>query len=709
MRPPRHPSPSCFIPDDPRGGAREPWASSRRTLGDAARGAADTPAGWLGLLATLVARWARGGVVAVQLPTAGCRVAVDLRSDPTVVEVVAAFGELLDGGAPRSVVTRVGEQDEQACQVALRVGEAGADRACEVTLSVTTGERAELAAAYPPSRFAERTATTWLESAEALLGAAAAAPHVAVSSLPLTSARMADELLALGRGPAGPGGEPGDVLEDFWTCAEATPDATAIVGAGGGLTYGEAAAAVRRIGCALAARGAGAGSAVALHLDRTEWLPLSVMGVLAAGAAYVPLSLRDPVERRRFQCADADVALLLTRRGLELPELVERDRVVTLEELLGDGEAPAALPAAGPRDAAYVIYTSGTSGQPKGVVVERAALSVFAKNAVRLYELTAADRILQFADVAADPSVLETMGALTTGASLHVATEDERLDPFALGERMSAERVTVADLPPGVVPFVEPEAVPDLRLLSVGGEAFSAAIALPWVRDGRRFLDAYGPTEATCTVTLHDCDGTEHGTPPIGVPFPDQRAYVVDEALRLVPRGAAGELALAGSQLARGYVGRPDETAARFVPDPFARGERMYRTGDLARWNAAGELEFLGRIDRQVKVRGFRVELEEVEAVLRRDAAVRQAAVTVREDDRGKALVAFVVPADPAGGADGLAERARATLPAAAVPSEFHVMESLPVNRVGKVDTRRLEALAGRPRVGEHYGGESAL
>jgi acyl-coenzyme A synthetase/AMP-(fatty) acid ligase/acyl carrier protein len=320
-----------------------------------------------------------------------------------------------------------------------------------------------------------------------------------------------------------------------------------------------------------------------------------------------------------------------------------------------------------------------------------------------LWELAPRDRVVQFASATFDVSVLEVFTALSAGLTLCMTDRETVLSPPLLAELLRRERITVADLPPALMGLLPADGLPDLRILFIGGEAFSGELVNRWNLPGRRFFNGYGPTETTVTVVAYECEHRVwRESPPIGRAMPNHRAYVLDERLRLVPVGVPGELCIGGAGVARGYRRRPGLTAERFVPDPFGgrAGARLYRTGDLVRWRWDGQLEFLGRVDEQVKIRGFRIEPGEVEAALAGHPALAQVAVMAREDRPGdRRLVAYFVPADGRQAPRGaeLRTHLESGLPAFMIPSVFVPMEALPLNASGKVDRKRL------PAPGQHH------
>ncbi|HEX5869932.1 MAG TPA: amino acid adenylation domain-containing protein, partial [Longimicrobium sp.] len=492
--------------------------------------------------------------------------------------------------------------------------------------------------------------------------------------------------------------------------AASTPDAVAVEFEGARLTDRELDARAERVARALARLGTGPEVRVGVCLERGPEMIVALLAILKAGGAFVPLDPAYPPERLAYLAADAGLRIVVAREEVRgrLPAGVRALCVDPADDGAGD-DVP--LAAVRPGNAAYVVYTSGSTGQPKGVVVPHAALANHARAVGDAYGLRAGDRVLQFASPAFDVALEEVFPTLASGATL-VVREARAMDSLASFLAFAREKaLTVWNLPSPYWHELVDElrrsgARPpgSLRLLVVGSEAASAAALATWLRIGgadTAVRNAYGPTEATITATLYapPAEGLppHAATVPIGAPVAGVRAYVLD------PRGdaaAEGELCLGGAGVARGYLGRPSATAAAFVPDPFsaAPGARMYRTGDRVRLRG-GVLEFLGRLDRQVKVRGFRVEPEEIEAALRTHPAVREAAVVLREGGAG--LVGYAA-ADPAA-VDGEALRAHlaARLPAHMVPDALLVLPSLPVTAAGKVDRRALPAPAAVRAAGD--------
>jgi amino acid adenylation domain-containing protein len=459
---------------------------------------------------------------------------------------------------------------------------------------------------------------------------------------------------------------------------------------GDALTYERLHAEAGRVAGELRARGIGPEDVVGVLLDRSLDLPVVLLGILTAGAAYLPLDPQHPDARIAFQLADAGCRLVLADE-----RHVHRVPVDTLTPADCAGSAPGRAPA--PDNAAYVIYTSGSTGRPKGVVVSHANAVNYVTTAGRMFGIGPGERVLQFANPCFDVSVLDLFGALCHGATLVLADRETLHDADRLHALLRDESVTVAAIAPAMLALLDPAGLPDLRVVSAAGEAFAAEVVNRWAAPGRTFHNGYGPTETTVICVDHECrPGPE--APPIGRPLPNQRVYVLDRDGRPAPIGVPGELLVGGAGVARGYLGRPALTAQRFTPDPFGPpGARLYRTGDLAAWTAGGTLRYLGRLDDQVKIRGFRVEPGEVTGALAAQPGIAAALVVARDDGDGPRLIAYYVATGgvPAPDPAGLRDALRATLPDYLVPAAFVALPELPVGSSGKVDRRALPA----PRV----------
>ncbi|MFI6444087.1 amino acid adenylation domain-containing protein [Kitasatospora sp. NPDC050543] len=539
----------------------------------------------------------------------------------------------------------------------------------------------------------------------------------------------------------------------FRARAALAPDAVAVLADDSRLTYRELDRLSDRLALALRGLGVRAESVVPVCIDRSPDMVTALLAVLKAGGAFLPLDPAHPDLRLAQLVADCRCELLLTTRAHQGRFEGLRARAVAVEEYreppgppqaAGHAAQPSGHPAqpsghpaqlpddSAPEDAAYLIYTSGTTGTPKGVLVSHRSLAFTLARVAAAYELTPADRVLQLAALGFDTSLEQILATLTSGATL-VLAGSHTWAPTELLHRLPTLGLTVADMTPaywhhflGLLPDDGPPPA-GLRLVIVGGDTVHADDCRSSLRrlPGTRLVNAYGLTEAAITSTL--CEVTpallhtaSTAPVPIGKPLPDARVHVLDTKLCPVRPGEKGEIYLGGPGVARGYWHRPGLTAELFLPDPYAvgAGERMYRTGDAGRWRPDGNLEILGRVDDQVKVRGYRVDPAEIEAVLAAHPAVRLARVTpVEQRGNGVALTAYYTLADR-GGTDARARRdaireyLAERLPDFMVPAELVLVDQMPLTPAGKIDRRRLphtEPLVHRRGAGAAAGNGSAV
>ncbi|HKG15723.1 MAG TPA: amino acid adenylation domain-containing protein [Pyrinomonadaceae bacterium] len=551
-----------------------------------------------------------------------------------------------------------------------------------------------------------------------LLEAAAADAALSVSSLPLLAEGERRELL-LNWNDTSREFPSGDCLHRlFERRARLTPHAPALSSESGTLTYSEVDGRADGLAARLRSLGVGPDRVAALLLGRSPEMVVSMLAVLKAGGAYLPLDPAHPPQRLAALLSDSSSALLVTRGGLtgRVPGSVCPTLLLDEEPSVLDAEARA-LPAeecggaaATPDNLAYVIYTSGSTGTPKGVMIPHRAVvnHLFATKA--LYGLGPSDRVLQFAPLSFDVAVEELYPTWGAGGCVVLRTEESAETAESFFGLLRREGVTAVNLPTAFWAEMVEQARRDglsapagLRVVIAGsdvGRREQFARAREFVGAGVRLLNAYGPTETTVTSTTYELEATDGGTEPeagvmpIGRPIANTRLYVLDGEMRPVPVGVSGELYIGGDGLARGYLKRPALTAERFVPDAFSgeAGARLYKTGDVVRYDAGGRVEFVGRADEQVKVRGFRVELGEVEAVLSSHGLVREAVAVAREAAGGvKRVVGYVVAESGASlTASELREYMRERVPEYMIPSYFVTLDRLPLTPNGKVDKRAL-------------------
>ncbi len=502
-------------------------------------------------------------------------------------------------------------------------------------------------------------------------------------------------------GTAAPFPRERSVLDFFLEQVQSQPDSPALKAGGRLMSYGELDRCAGRVAWELCRRGLKLEDSVALFLPATGEFLAAVIGVLKAGGTYFPVDVETPVKRVEFLLGDSASRLVLSNAtGVEQLR-GWAGQVLDLDQILGHaGTEPGGdLPAASdPNRRAYITYTSGSTGQPKGVEIEHHALTNLICHYHRRLRLTPQDRAAMLAYVAFDASVADIWPVLCAGGTVVMPPRGILLNPDGLIRWLAEEEITLTFVPTGLAEILFARTWPEpikLRCLITGGDRLRVRppAGLPF-----EVLNGYGPTENTVFSTwsvVAPADGASQA-PPIGRPIPNTLAYVLDERLQPVPLNVAGELYLGGEQVARGYLGRPELTAERFLPDPFAPqpGARMYRTGDWVRWLPEGELDFLGRKDGQIQLRGRRVELGEIEATLFGHAAVRQVCcVPWLDDGMPCGVIAHIVPETRAASlAEELRGHLRARLPDYMVPSEIFLHERFPLTPQGKLDRAALTA-----------------
>ncbi|RKH92751.1 amino acid adenylation domain-containing protein, partial [Corallococcus praedator] len=564
--------------------------------------------------------------------------------------------------------------------------------------AVIPGEKLGLRLSYQSSRFDTEAMTRLLGHWRTVLeGIAAAKPDLRVTHLPHLTLDERRQVLKDWNETRAPLEDEASLHGLFEAQVARTPDGVAVEWNETRWTYRELNARANQLARHLRGLGVGPEVRVGVCLERSPELLMALLGILKAGGVYVPMDPAYPSHRLAFLLEDTRVPVLVTREEIadELPSRGEQLVCVDSDAASLSRQSSEDLPRlAGGRNLAYVIYTSGSTGQPKGALVEHRGIVNTLTRAVPDFDVRPGTRTLQFVSMSFDVSLLEIFATLTGGGTLVLAPR-EALQPGPELTRLMRERnITTSVLLPSTLAVLSSEDFPTLRTVVTGAEACSAELMDRWA-NGRRFVNSYGPTEASITVTSAVC-APGSGTPPIGRPYPNVRVYVLDAARAPVPVGIPGELFIGGAGVGRGYLGRPEQTAERFVPDPFSEepGARLYRTGDLVRYRADGLLEFVGRTDHQVKVRGFRIELGEIEAALAGAGSVREAIVLAREDVAGdRRLVAYVVPMEDEQVEAGTLRRyLDDKLPEHMVPSAFVVLDAMPLTPNGKVDRKALPA-----------------
>jgi amino acid adenylation domain-containing protein len=489
------------------------------------------------------------------------------------------------------------------------------------------------------------------------------------------------------------------VHEKFAEHAARTPDHIAVIAEDRDLTYAQLNARANMLAHFLQRLGVGPETRVGICLERGIDALTSILAVLKAGGAYVPLDPAYPQQRLHFMIRDVQSRVVITHSRLQsqfadCPEhilFLDKEWETISRESLANPE-----PRSTPDNLAYIIYTSGSTGQPKGVLITHAGLSNVIAESVRIFNINQRSRVAQLASLSFDASVLEMFGAFNAGARLYVVGPETLMSGSDLAQFLQINAITNIAIPPSLLNLVPAGSYPALQTIVSGGEVCAEMLAVRWSQ-GRKFLNAYAPSESTIYSTVFEWHEDASGTgqpPPVGQPIANTRIYILDRQFLPVPIGVRGEIYVGGVGVARGYWWRADLTAERFAPDPFSvqPGSRLYRTGDMGRYRRDGNIEFLGRADQQIKLRGFRIELGEIEAVLSGNPAVKEAVVIVREVEGGeKHLVAYVVPAE--GRTINIAElkaHAAQYLPNYMLPVAIVPLQQLPVTMHGKLDVRSL-------------------
>ena len=494
--------------------------------------------------------------------------------------------------------------------------------------------------------------------------------------------------------------------------AQRTPENIALVYKGQKMTYRQLNEKANQLAHFLIKKGVKPEVFVGISVERSFDLVLAILGILKAGGAYLPLDPSYPMERLLYMVKDTGAKIVLTKkkyRKIFSGFPVEALLIDELETQLAKEDNKKPFSRVVPQNLCYVIFTSGSTGWPKGVQVQHDTVVRLAYNYIFQFGVNENKRLIQYFSYSFDGSVGDFFMGFFVGASLYLVDKSEMLPDSGLTALMRDNRITNAILPPSLLYVLPPEELPDLTMLASGGDVCSPLLARKWASPTRKYYNAYGPTETTVCATWYLTNDLpkEASLVPIGKPIPHYRIYILDKHLNPLPVGVAGEMFIAGKGITRGYLNKPDLTAAKFIPDPFARepGARMYASGDLCRYLPDGNIEFLDRIDQQVKIRGFRIELGEIEATLLDHPKVTEAVVLAKSTDGNKQLVAYMVTASseklPIGEIrDFLNKR----LPEYMIPAYFMFLEKMPLTPAGKLDRKSLpEPEIIRESLGKEY------
>jgi amino acid adenylation domain-containing protein len=572
-----------------------------------------------------------------------------------------------------------------------------------VTLAVGAGQSLVLRALYDNHKYSARTAKRLLQHTVNLLETIAEDPRRTVSdAVMLSDAEIRQVLQECSNVKHGENnnqnkkhdGHDNNVVALFREQVKQNGHRPAVVSSGEMLTYEELDRRSSQLAAHLRELGVGPEKVVGLLLDRTPVMIESVLAVLKSGGAYLPLEASLPDGRLQYMLESSEACLVMTqeqhrsrvepyvprtflvdREWPELSEVKQQEPTCTLDE----------------SNMAYVIYTSGSAGAPKGVVVQHGSLCNMVLAQIEAFGINCDTQLLQFASLSFDASVSEIFTALAAGATLHLATRAELQPGVDLMECLRERKISVGTFPPSILAVLSDAGLNELKTVVAAGESCSGEIVSRWA-PGRRFINAYGPTESTVCASMSQ-PLTAGQAAVIGRPLRNGHIFILDSKMRPVPQGVAGELYIGGTLLARGYLKCPDLTAERFVPDPFSgqAGARMYRTGDRGCYCEDGNIAYIGRIDSQLKIRGFRIEPGEIEHALEQHSRVLKSLVLAWEQAPGeRVLVAYFVPSGDSPGARELRDIVKKNLPSYMIPSRFIPVDSFPLTRNGKIDVSAL-------------------
>jgi amino acid adenylation domain-containing protein len=556
---------------------------------------------------------------------------------------------------------------------------------------------------YDSSFFCAEDIDRLAQEFQTLIESVCANPESSIADLDIVSPNEQRQLLAEFNDRRTDYSESRCIHELFAERARQAPENVALVFQNRRLTYTQLEARANQLAHHLQGLGVGPEVAVAICMDRSLEMVVGILGILKAGGAYVPLDPEYPQERIAYVMEDVHARVLLTQEALRdsMPELgIEMVCVDSDWETIARHGENTPLANATAKTLAYVIYTSGSTGRPKGVMVEHGGLTNAINWVMETLELSSSDRCLLKTPITFDAAGRELFATLLAGGTLIVAERGGHRDSRYLADTIRGERISILHCVPSLLQLLVEEPAFDeslaLRAVMCGGEALAPQIVTRFQsRIGAKLYNVYGPTETTIDSTLWPCEECNpHSAVPIGRPIPNTQVYILDDLLRLLPIGVAGNLCIGGVGLARGYVGRPDLTGEKFIPDPFSGepGARLYKSGDLARYRPDGNIEFLGRCDYQVKIRGFRIELGEIEGTLGQHPAVREAIVQAQEVGSGeKRLVAYVVAGrESRPTASELRGFLKDKLPVHMVPAVFVLLDTFPLTANGKVNRHAL-------------------
>ncbi len=520
-------------------------------------------------------------------------------------------------------------------------------------------------------------------------------PQMALHEIEYLSRKERHELLEVFNKTAVNYPQDKTVIDFFITRAQRTPNANAIVFEETALSYQTLDQQSNQLAsCLLEKYDVKKGDFIGVHLERSEQYIVCLLGIMKAGAVYVPVDKAYPPARKKYILQDAAIQLLISDQvKSEELEYYEGSILAIAVELELEKYSSAHKSLITPEDFAYVIYTSGSTGNPKGALIAHQGLLNAILAQIEGHEISDQHHALQFTSFSFDFSISEIFNVLLSGSCLHIASEALRSDPKLLEAYIQDRQIDLATIPPSYFQIMDNESLKNLKILITGGDSPNYEKVRSFLSHGGNYYNSYGPTETSMCVSifkLTDSIRLNAKTIPIGKPIANTQFLILSDNLQLLPIGLTGELCISGVQLAHSYINRPDLTAEKFIAHPFKPGERLYRTGDLARWLPDGNVEFMGRKDHQVKVRGFRIELGEIEAALNQIAVIKQSVVlAVKDQDGSKELVAYLVCTE-AVDYKSIEQRLKQELPEYMVPKVYIMLDAIPLTHNDKIDRKAL-------------------
>ena len=560
---------------------------------------------------------------------------------------------------------------------------------------------------YDSHLFTDERITRMVGHFQTLLKGIVANPQQTVRELPLLTESEKQQLLVEWNQTQQDYPQNLCIHQLFEAWVEQTPDAIALIFKGEQLTYRELNSKANQLANYLQTLGVKPETLVGICIEPSLEMIVGILGILKAAGAYVPIDPTYPSERIAYMLDDSQLAVLLTQEKLVTSLPQHQAQVICLDsdwKEISTESKSSPITSLTPENLAYVIYTSGSTGKPKGVLVAHRGLCNLSQAQIKLFDVQPDSCVLQFASISFDASIWEIVMALCAGARLYLGTREELQPGQPLLQLLQEQEITHLTLVPSALTALSSENLPALQNIIVAGEPCPPSLVIQWA-SGRRFFNAYGPTESTVCATVAQCF-EDMDVLPIGRPIANTKIYILDRYLQPVPIGVPGELHLASVGLAKGYLNRPELTDSKFITNPFSEksSDRLYKTGDLVRYGNDGQIEFVGRIDDQVKIRGFRIELGEIESVLNQHPQVKDAIVIVKEDElKTKRLYGYFIPKTEALTFQELRQFIQDRLPDYMIPAFLIPLESFPLTPNGKVDRRALPLPKINPNELENY------